>query len=189
MIIIFDIGFILAIIAVIGILLFLGAGMGLDGICEYLIANPQQVILVCTLIFIAISIFIALLVVGPKRKNLKICEMLFYISTLTLSLSASTVFNIYNTVDAIQSWHGADVVMRLFLFPVLLLIIVFLIIIYIISYCVGSAPFIFYLFKHSDQVDCPDTAFKIFNAIWSSVLYAIIVGLLLSGNMRFMLVT
>lgn len=146
MAIIFDVGVIATIIAIIGAFIFIAANMGIDGICQVILENPEKTIFICTLILFVISIIVCcILSVGQNKTVKSFFRGICWSVPLTLGLSASTIFNIYNTVYAVQSLHETvDLAIRIIFFIIPLLLILFLIILYIVSYVVGLSTIILY---------------------------------------------
>ena len=159
-----------------------------------MIENPQSVLLICTVIFAVISIMICgIIVVGSEKKRwFKSFSMtLFWSVPLTLSLSASTIFNIYNTAYSVQRLHAeTDLALRIIFFIIPIIYIVVLIITYIISYCVGLLPFFIYVFKGGRFTEAKELPAKIASLLFSTILYVVISYIVLSGNNEvFMMLT
>lgn len=186
MVIFFDAGLVFEIIAVIAVLVFLASEYGIDGLCEIMIENPQSVLLICTVIFAVISIMICgIIVVGSEKKCWfkSFSTTLFWSVPLTLSLSASTIFNIYNTAYSVQRLHTeTDLALRIIFFIIPIIYIVVLIITYIISYCVGLLPFFIYVFKGGRFTESKELPAKIASLLFSTILYVVISYIVLSGN-------
>lgn len=183
--IIFDIGLIAAIAAVIAGFIILAANMGIAGICQIILDNKEETLLITTLIIFVISFIVSCIInSGRDRKT----NSFFYVCglsiSLTFSLSASTVLNIYNTVHTVQYLHDEfDLAIRIIFFILPLIYIILLIILYVISYAVGLlaiAPRL--LVEDSDATNIRMHIIRAFSFIVPIVLYIIIAYLLLTNN-------
>lgn len=184
--VIFDIGLIAIIIAIIAAFIFLAVDMGIDGICQLILDNKEQTLLIATLIIFVVSILISCIINLDSDKNKRsffnICG---WSISLTFSISASTIFNIYNTIHTIQSIHNEfDLALRIIFFIVPLAYIVALVILYIVSYIVGLSTILLRLRTELDSrvTDMELYIIRVLSFIVPIGLYGMVSYLLLTNN-------